>query len=195
MTRSGACNQLLALIRDRMVTVENGVTCHSGENTTTYLDIPGALNDGQSLKLAVNAFLDHLAEHPFDLKGLSNLTAIAGPQMGAIPLVMGFAMSWSAEMKWAIVRDAVKDHGLGRAFVGAELGPKDTVILTDDVVSTGSSLEETIEQVMATGAKILAVIPLVDRGTTGRQKVEDYGIPYLPVLTYQDLGLAPLGVK
>lgn len=184
-------DRLIEILIERKVTVTDSVTCHSGETTTTYLDIPGALSDAQSLQVAVAAFLDHL----IGIKGLGGLTAMVGPQMGAIPLVMGFTMHWGDIMKWAIVRDKAKEHGLGGQFVGATLGPKDTVIITDDVVSTGGSLDEVIDTVMRTGAKILAVVPLVDRGITGRAKVEEWGLPYLPVLTYEDLGLPPLGVK
>lgn len=182
-------DRLITLIKERMVTVENGVTCHSGEVTTTYLDIPGVLADASALRLAMDTFLDRL----IGIKNLSKLTAIVGPQMGSIPLVMGFVMHWGDTMRWTVVRDEAKKHGLGSIFVGAKPGPGDKVIITDDVVSSGRSLMETVGVVQATGATVLAIVPLVDRGDKGAVHFAKIGIPYLPVLTYTDLDLPPLG--
>ena len=101
----------------------------------------------------------------------------------------------TAEWKWSIVRDAPKTHGLGRMFVGAEPGPGDKVILTDDVVSSGKSLQEAFSRIIDTGAEVIAVVPLVDRADKGAEFFvnEVAPIPYLPVLTYEDLDLPPLG--
>jgi orotate phosphoribosyltransferase len=188
-------DELIVLLKERAHHVENGVACSGGETTTTYLDVPGALGDGEGLDLASNVLFAHLEEHGL----LPDITMVVGPMTGSIPLVVGLPMVINrtlvvgAALKWAIMRDEVKEHGLGRMFVGAEPGPGDKVILTDDVVSSGRSLMVTLGVVQATGAQVLAVVPLVDRGDAGTQHFKKIGIPYLPVLTYADLGLAPLG--
>jgi orotate phosphoribosyltransferase len=183
---------LINVIKERMVTREDGITCSGGEATTTYLDIPGALRDKKALTLAIDVLFDHVNSWGL----LYQTTAIGGPTTGAIPLVVGLAMHDGIEQdqEWFIVRDKPKSHGLGRSFVGGEPGPGDRVILTDDVVSTGGSMVETVKKVQATGAVVVAVVPLVDRAGAARDKIEALGVAYLPVLDYTDLDLPPLGV-
>jgi orotate phosphoribosyltransferase len=63
----------------------------------------------------------------------------------------------------------------------------------DDVASTGKSLVEAYEKVMATGATVVAVISLVDRAGRTQAGFAALAVPYLPLVTYNDLGLPPLG--
>lgn len=184
-------NILIRTIQERMVKTPRAVRCSAGEMTTTYLDIPGALRDKQALNNAAVVLFEHCND-----AGLPAYHVMwGGPTTGAIPLVMGVTLLnfVPSDTEWFIVRDKVKDHGLGRAYVGAEPGPGDKVILTDDVVSSGDSMVETIKKVQETGATIVAVVPLVDRGNVARAKIEALGVKYLPVMTYADLDLPPLG--
>jgi orotate phosphoribosyltransferase len=50
---------------------------------------------------------------------------------------------------------------------GFELGPADTVVVVEDVVTTGGSTREVIEAVQARGARVLAAAALVDRSGGG----------------------------
>jgi orotate phosphoribosyltransferase len=188
--------QLIDLINERKVVTAESVTTSAGDKTTTYLEIPSVLCDGHALRLAVEVLFSHLVEDGRPM----NANMVVGPMAGAIPLVVGLAAydHMPADTEWSIIRDKVKDHGLGSAFVGAEPGPGDKVVLVDDVASSGESLIEAWEEVAATGAEILAVVPLVDRGDRAAQlftaddSVGRIAIPYLPVLTYKDLGLEAL---
>jgi orotate phosphoribosyltransferase len=121
---------------------------------------------------------------------------VVGPMTGSIPLVMTLVNSGFGDpnFQWSIIRDEVKDHGLRRQFVGGEPGPGDKVILIDDVASSGQSLVEAYQTVIKTGAQVLAIAPLVDRGEDALNTLQDAGIyvPYLPVLTYKDLGIEAL---
>jgi orotate phosphoribosyltransferase len=186
---------LISLIKDRKVVKTEAVTTSAGEQTTTYLDIPAVLGDERALHIATSVLNEHIAH----LMGSSDEpNMVVGPMTGSIPLVMGLALESGHAFKWSIIRDEVKDHGLQRGFVGATPGPGDKVILVDDVVSSGGSMAEAYQQVIATGAEVLAVVPLVDRGgkigDTFRKgvKLADPGVPYLPVLTYKDLEIEAL---
>lgn len=185
--------QLVKLIKDRWVTREDNIVTSGGEKTKVYLDIPGVLGDTAALNLALHVFESHL----INTVPCEQATMIAGPTTGAIPLVVGMASDERrySPAKWSIVRDEPKSHGLGRWFVGAEPGPGDKVILTDDVVSSGNSLKEAYERITATGAEVTAVVPLVDRSNHGKAIFAQLGVPYLPVLDYKDLDLPPLGAS
>lgn len=185
--------QLIKLINERKVVKTEAVTTSAGEQTTTYLDIPGVLQDRNSLALVGMVLANHLAEHNV----LWRPTMVVGPMTGSIPLVTALATSEfvSPDYKWSIIRDEIKDHGLGRAYVGAEPGPGDKVIVVDDVADSGRSLAEAAFRVQQTGAQVIAVVPLVDRGDRAAKQFEQEvfaNTAYLPVITYSELGLEPL---
>lgn len=187
--------------RDELITLlkevggryrEEPVHLATGEDTHVYLDVKGVLDRGSRLNLAALA----LALHTEKLAGIDQVTAIGGPTMGA-DVLSHIVVSQNLnqrDWKWFSVRDQAKTtHGLGRWIEGAELGPDDYVIITDDVANSGKSLVEAVERVSLTRANIVAVMPLVDRSDQTRAKIEgDWGIPYLPLLTSADLDLAPL---
>lgn len=122
-----------------------------------------------------------------------HFNAVGGPTMGADFISHSVAyelMSRRNPVEWFTVRSTIKDHGLQRWVEGAQLNENSKVILTDDVVSTGNSLFKAFRQVEDTGAEIVAVMPLVDRGA--RFGSLFWGIPYHPLFTHEDLGIDPL---
>jgi orotate phosphoribosyltransferase len=197
---------LISLINDRKVVKTESVTTAGGSQTTTYLDIPRVLEDERGLNLAAEVLRDHLIEHGLMAQkdGMEWPDMVVGPMTGSIPLVVGLAMNSGYALQWAVIRDEIKDHGLGRAFVGAEPGPDDKVILVDDVASSGVSLVNAYEAVVDTGADVIAIAPLVDRGDRAEKHIRANGrvfrkmypqleaVPYLPVLTYKNLGMEAL---
>lgn len=185
-------NILINRIKERMIVREDDVTTSGGEQTKVYLDIPGVLRDKATLNLAAYVLYEHLVNQK--VLNMSGPDMIGGPLTGSIPLVMGLAqIHHNDETEWFIIRDTPKTHGLGRWFVGGEPGEGDKVILTDDVVSTGASLIEAAHRIAVAGAEVVAVVPLVDRGNVAAERFEKVNLPYLPVLTYADLDLPPLG--
>lgn len=182
---------------------EEPITLATGEQTHVYLDVKGVLDRGSRVNLAALALIEKLAEAQRAGIPTQEVTAIGGPTMGADivshAIVVLAELSPSSkthpdeDIKWFSIRDHAKtDHGLGKWIEGAELGPEDYVILTDDVANSGKSLVEAYERIVQTGARIVAVMPLVDRSDQTAAKFEELGVPYLPLLTSEDLGLAPL---
>lgn len=182
---------------------EDPITLATGEQTHVYLDVKGVLDRGSRVKLAAMAMIEKLAEAQTAGIPTQEVTAIGGPTMGAdvlshaIVLLADLSPSSKThpdeDIEWFSVRDHAKtDHGLGKWIEGAELGPDDYVILTDDVANSGKSLVEAYGRIYETGARVVAVMPLVDRSDQTAAKFAELGIPYLPLLTSEDLGLAPL---
>lgn len=173
---------------------ETPIHLATGEETHVYLDVKGVLDRGSRLNLAADA----LTEHIKTLAGFHQVTAIGGPTMGADILAHAivsreFEPGGGEDLKWFSIRDHAKtDHGLGKWIEGAELGPDDYVVITDDVANSGKSLVEAVERVQATGAHVVAVMPLVDRSDQTADKMEALGTPYFPLLTSKDLDLKPL---
>lgn len=184
-------DELIELIKERGCRHrERDVPLHSGGSTDVYLDVKGCLSDGRALNVATAALLHHMVAN---LDRWAEVTAIGGPTMGADALSAGMAARWGSALKWFSVRSSLKSHGLGRWVEGAALNSDDLVVLIDDVASTGDSLAKAGLRVQMTGARILAVMPLVDRSDKAAALFAECGIsPYSPVLTYKDLGIEPL---
>jgi orotate phosphoribosyltransferase len=186
--------ELIALIKERG-TVDRGrdIVLSDGSATRTYLDIKNVLDTGERLNLAAKALMAHMLD-TLGSGEVARCTAIGGPTMGADVLAHVVVSLLDDDAAWFAIRDRVKtDHGMGKWIEGAELTSSDHVIITDDVANAGKSLVDAVEKVRATGATVAAVMPLVDRAGVARSKIEALGIPYLPLVTHEDLGLPALG--
>ena len=178
---------LIELIKDEgCAPREEEVGLSGGGSTNVYLDIPSILDTGRRLRLAAAV----LGEW-FDLHVLEPSTAVGGPQTASIPLSAAVGQR-NLDVKWFSVRKELKGHGMDGWIQGARLDENDTVILTDDVVSTGSSLVHAYEKVSETGARVLAVIPLVDRAGLAQGRFTALDVDYWPCITHLDLDIAPL---
>jgi orotate phosphoribosyltransferase len=183
--------ELIRLIqRERCAPRADAVKLGAGGETDIYLDIKGLLTNRNRMQTAAKALLYHMYQNGY-LAWDGAPTAIGGPTMGADVLSHAAVLNTTRSLRWFSVRSRPKiTHGLGKWIEGAELGPRDHVILTDDVVNSGDSLAEAYEVVVErTGANILAVMPLVDRGDSAASR---FPCAYLPVITYADLEIQPL---
>jgi orotate phosphoribosyltransferase len=168
------------------------VTLKDGRQTHVYLDPKGVLSTGGRMKLASQAMLEHAKALGLDY------TAVGGPTMGGDVLAHGMtAHSDNPDLKWFSVRSGAKPYGVlpksaGGWIEGSELGPQDRVLLTDDVADTGHSLVDAYHRITSTGAKVSAVMPMVERGDQAGPQFEKMGIPYHPLMHYNDLGINTL---
>jgi orotate phosphoribosyltransferase len=94
--------------------------------------------------------------------------------------------------EWFSVRKQPKGHGRGAWVEGHRLVEGDRVLAVEDTVSTGRSLLEAIEKLKDAGADIVAATTIVDRSPRVAERFADVGIPWLPLLTWVDLGIEPL---
>lgn len=60
-------------------------------------------------------------------------------------------------------------------------------------VSTGGSTIHALEAVRETGAEVVAVIPVVDRGADAAATFAELGVHYRPLVSAAQLGIPPLG--
>lgn len=117
--------------------------------------------------------------------------AVGGMTLGADQFA--HVMAVLARRRWFVVRKAAKGRGTNQRVEGAEVREGVKVLLVDDVVTTGTSILEAYEVVRGLGATVTGALTLLDRGEAARPKFEAAGVPYVPLLTYQDLGIEPVG--
>lgn len=91
-----------------------------------------------------------------------------GPAYKGIPLATAAAIALSGHqacggrsVPFAFNRKEAKDHGEGGTLVGAPLAGK--VVIIDDVVTAGTSVNESVDIIRAAGAEPVAVLIALDR--------------------------------
>jgi orotate phosphoribosyltransferase len=157
----------------------------SGAQSHDYIDGKRALAHGQDLKLVAEAILELVNEQGVSFDAVGGLTMGADPIAHAIALLSG--------KKWFTVRKEAKSHGKLSGVEGAELVPGAKVILVDDVVTTGRSILAAREAIVDKQVEVVLAVALVDRGKSARERLLERGIDFRPLLTYEDLGIDPVG--
>jgi orotate phosphoribosyltransferase len=143
----------------------------SGQLSHDYVDVKLAIDTGARLRVVCSAML----ELAYGL-GMAP-THVGGLTMGADPLAHGIAMT-DERLGWFSVRKEPKQRGLSRWIEGARIGPGDRVLLVDDVVTTGGSIQKAYEHVVEAGASVVGAIPVVDRGEVARVFFEERQVPF-----------------
>jgi orotate phosphoribosyltransferase len=156
----------------------------SGQTSHDYIDGKRAMDNGARLRLIAEAILELARDRHIDFN------AVGGRTMGADP--MAHALSILAGCSWFSVRKDPKPRGHERWIEGCRLDSDSRVLLLEDVVTTGGSARLAYDHVVATGASVVGVIPMVDRGDHAQHWFTQHNIPYAPLLTYRDLGIAPV---
>jgi orotate phosphoribosyltransferase len=92
-----------------------------------------------------------------------------GPAYKGIPLVAATAIQLALvagrDVPYAFNRKEAKDHGEGGIIVGAPL--KGRVVIVDDVISAGTSVNESVAIIRAAGAEPAGVLIALDRQERG----------------------------
>lgn len=114
---------------------------------------------------------------------------VGGLTMGADPVSYALAHE-SARGKRPVhafsVRKAAKGHGRSRRIEGC-FEPGSSVVVTEDVVTTGASALDAVEAVREAGGEVLGVLALVDREEGGLESLEAVGLRVLALYTASEL--------
>jgi len=116
---------------------------------------------------------------------------IGGMTMGADPISLAIGMT-SARLNpndaldVFTVRKEPKGHGRGKRIEG-NFESGQSVILVDDVITTGGSALKAADAIEGEGGIIKLCIVLVDREEGGREAIEARGIPVIALYRRQDL--------
>lgn len=151
-----------------------------------YFFNSGLFNSGAGIARLGRYYAETItrAAPPFDM--------LLGPAYKGIPLAVAAAVALAdhhdRDLPYAFNRKEIKDHGEGGVIVGAPLAGR--VLVIDDVISSGSSVAESIGLIERAGAEPAGVVVALDRqersqGTLSAiQEVERrHGIPVLSLIT------------
>ncbi|HET7263377.1 MAG TPA: orotate phosphoribosyltransferase [bacterium] len=102
-------------------------------------------------------------------------TRLIGPALGGVPLATAVALETG--LPFAIVRPGAKEYGTAKTIEGrVEAG--DRAVVLEDVVTTGAQSVRAARTVEEAGAKVLAILAVIDRHEGGREGVEGAGFRF-----------------
>ncbi|MDD4894313.1 MAG: orotate phosphoribosyltransferase [Candidatus Omnitrophica bacterium] len=159
-------------------------TLSSGKTSTYYLDGRIITLTPEGAYLVANIILELINGRKVD--------AIGGPTLGADPIVGAIAAISHIKkipLKTFIVRKLAKEHGMQRQIEGPALKQGDSVILVDDVATTGKSLIEAKEALDKMGVNVLEAVVIVDRGEGAEENLSKSGLKLESIFTIEDLGV------
>ncbi len=116
--------------------------------------------------------------------------AVAGLTLGADPIVSAtgvVAVYEGRTLTPLIVRKATKGHGTQAYIEGPTLPEGSSVVVLEDVVTTGQSAMQAVERLRDAGYQVNQVIALVDRQQGGAEFYQAQGLQFDPVFTIADL--------
>lgn len=159
-------------------------TLRSGKTSSYYLDKYLFSTRPELLRQLAPLFADRLKV--VEARSKVRVERLAGAELGGIPLVT--ATSLHTGLPCIFVRNKKKDYGTAKQLEGV-LTKGDTVVLVEDVATTGGQALEAVESLRESGANVLAVIATIDRLEGARDNVEKAGLIFEALFTKRDLGV------
>lgn len=140
-----------------------------------YVDCRSALSRPDVLR-NVGSAMWHSVRYPMLATPIRPAVAIGGMTLGADPLAISCSHHSAGsdhELSWFSVRKEPKGHGTKRRIEGSVL-PGSSVVVVEDVVTTGASTIAAIQACREYGLTVVQVIALVDREECGGlERIED----------------------
>jgi len=115
--------------------------------------------------------------------------AVGGMTMGADPIAYSIAYASAASpnaIRAFTVRKEPKAHGM-QQLVEGPVTPADTVVIVEDVLTTGGSALRATRAVQALGARIVGVLAVVDREEGGSAALAQAGLQVRSLTKVSDI--------
>ena len=165
----------------------------SGRKTPYFINT-GEFRTGATLSRLAEFYAAAFMEH-FDGKAEN----LYGPAYKGIPLCAATAMKlsdvYARNLTFTYNRKEVKDHGEGGSLVGYKYAEKTNIVIIEDVITAGTSVNETMQALsQMENANVVGLLISVDRrerlenGKSALQDVQDhYGLEARSIVSIDDI--------
>lgn len=175
---------LEALLRERSVSIGEFILA-SGQRSSFYIDARKTTMSARGIDLVGRlglAAARRVGWAPDAVGGLSMgadpvAYAIARASLDSPPLINAFS-----------VRKAAKEHGARRRIEG-NFEPGMTVVVVEDVITSGGSALTAIEAIRAAGGMVAGVLAVVDREEGGAAAIAAQGTKVVSLTTVSRLAV------
>ena len=143
-------DEIIAILKESEAFLEGHFLLSSGRHSGGYCQCAKLLRFPDKSANVLESVVEQV-------KGLG-ITKVCGPAMGGIVVSYELARQLGCESIFTERKDG--EMQLRRGFT---VGPEDTVLISEDVVTTGKSTMETVSALEAYGAKVIGVACIADR--------------------------------
>jgi orotate phosphoribosyltransferase len=180
--------QLLEILKEKSVCLGT-FTLASGTQSDFYIDAKLTTSDPRAALLVGRVGWELVKQTARECN--VHVDSIGGLTMGAdwMALSIGIAAhleNSQAALRVFSVRKSAKEHGRLKRIEG-NFSPGDSVVVVDDVITTGGSTIQAIDAIEEAGGRIAFVIALVDREEGGKENIVRRGYAVAPIFTRADL--------
>jgi orotate phosphoribosyltransferase len=167
--------ELIKLLKDNNVVKYGKFTLSSGKESSYYVDMKRAITDPVILSKVAEIISEKIVQ--------SEIDKIAGPALGAIPIVT--AVSIVSSIPMLMIRKSKKNYGTSELIEG-DLQPGDRVIVLEDVTTTGNSLIKAVRAVLESGGLVTNAFVIVDRNEGAINNLKQEGVDLQPLVSVED---------
>jgi orotate phosphoribosyltransferase len=178
--------KLVELIKQESLKVGT-FTLASGRTASYYLDCRRVTLHPQGANQIALGMLDEIERMGWKPQAVGGMAIGADPITGAIVTLAG---QRDQLLRGFMVRKEPKGHGMGQQVEGP-VEPGQSVVIVEDVITSGGSALKAAEISRAFGLNVLGVVAVVDRLAGGEAAFAAAGLPLKTLLTIRDLGLQP----
>lgn len=153
----------------------------SGRKSNYYIDCKKTTLSPKGAYLIGNIIFEKIKEMKID--GIGGLTLGADPIALSVSLISYIN---NHPIPAFVVRKEPKSHGTIR-WIEGDIKPGGSVVVLDDVITSGSSTMRAIRLLEEEGFSVAKVIALVDRKEGARRNIERMGLELEALFTVDDL--------
>ncbi len=184
MSTMTAEKQRLAELLRELSYQQRDVTLASGRRSSFYFDGKQTALHPEGAALIGKLLWDAIVAQGVKVEGVGGLTLGADPLATAVSLASLQALR---PVPAFIVRKEPKGHGTGQWIEGRRNLPAgSTVVVLEDVVTTGGSALKAAQRIEEEGLKVSLIAAVIDRTEGGREAVEAAGYPLVSLFTKGD---------
>lgn len=116
-------------------------------------------------------------------QGVSPFELVAGVPFGGLHLATAFSMITRVPMIYAY--PSMDDDVRGNRYIEGKHSDGQSVLVIDDLVTTGGSIIETLDRLREEGLVVKDAVVLIDRGQGARERLHQHGCNLYTILSLE----------